>query len=197
MSHHIYQTKAYVIESTEAGEANRRLSLLTEDLGLISVAAQGVRHGVSKLKASIQDLSYSKVSVVRGKEVWRLTNAEKLISLFDRRLPISVRRLLAHCLQFIKRLTPEDVKMEELFTLMSKLSTYCFSDKEEAEKYVKEIRLLFEIRTLSYLGYGSSDSVIEGATVDSDFSLTQIQYAEVHKNTLQKHVDRALTQSHL
>lgn len=197
MSHHIYQTKAYVIESTEAGEANRRLSLLTEDLGLISVAAQGVRHGVSKLKASIQDLSYSKVSVVRGKEVWRLTNAEKLISLFDRRLPMTVRRLLAHCLQFVKRLTPEDIKMDELFLLMSKLSTYCFSNKEEAEKYTKEIRLLFEIRTLSYLGYGSSDSVVEGAVSNSDFSLAEIEYVEAHGNTLQKHVDKALVQSHL
>lgn len=197
MSHHIYQTKAYVIESVETGEANRRLFLLTEDLGLISVAAQGVRHGVSKLKSSIQDLSYSKVSVVRGKEVWRLTNAEKLISLFDRRLPISVRRLLAYCLHFVKRLTPEDIKMDELFILVSKLSAYCFSNKDEAEKFAKEVRLLFEIRTLSYLGYGSSDPVIEKVTANSDFTYTQIEYVESNKNILQKHVDRALTQSHL
>lgn len=197
MSHHIYQTKGYIIDSVESGEANSRLTVLTEDLGLIVVAAQGVRKINSKLSASIQNLSYSKLSVVRGKEVWRLTNAEKMISLFDRRLPISVRRLLIQSLSFVNRLTPQDIKMPEIFSLVSKLSTFCFGNKDTANTHIAPLRLLFQLRILSYLGYGSSDPVLTKITQSDDFNVGDISYVNEFYKVLQEHVDKALEQSHL
>jgi recombinational DNA repair protein (RecF pathway) len=197
MSHHIYQTKAYIIDSFEIGEANKKLVMLTEDLGLIQVIAQGVRLGKSKLKASIQDLSFSKVSVVRGKEVWRLTNAEKLISLYDKRVPLVVRQLLSLSLQFIRRLTPEDMKIEALFVLMNQQASFCFQHKEIASSYTNELGILFQTRVLEILGYGSSYDSATQITGTPEITVAHIEHVSLYKKELVGLIEAALIQSHL
>ena len=182
MSHHIYQTKAFIIDSKDVGEANKLLTLFTADLGLIFVAAQGVRVMKSKLRPSIQDLSFSKVALVKGKEYWRLTSAEKLISLYDKRVPLHVRLLMSQVLFFIKRLIAGESKHEELFEVISKLFSFCIESKdflmgkdlelieglEEGEDMVKTkiskarmtaVFLIAQFRILDSLGYGSEDEV--------------------------------------
>lgn len=158
MSHHIYQTKAFVIDSMDVGEANKLLTLFTADLGLISVSAQSVRVMQSKLRPSIQDLSFSKVALVRGKEYWRLTSAEKLISLYDKRVSLPTRQFMARSLQFVKRLTAGESKHEELFDMLSKLFTFCFENsKEFTSESLKVLALITDFRVLESLGYGSDD----------------------------------------
>ena len=75
MSHHIYTTPGFVIDSKPNGEAGRLLFIFTRDLGLVAAQAQGVRLGVSKLRYHTQDFSFSLFSLVRGREIWRLTGA--------------------------------------------------------------------------------------------------------------------------
>jgi len=73
-----YTTEAVVLGSRDAGEANKYYFLLTRELGLIHAFAQGVRELKSKLRYSLAELSYVKVSLVRGKEKWRLTSVVPL-----------------------------------------------------------------------------------------------------------------------
>lgn len=182
MSHHIYQTKAFIIDSKDVGEANKLLTLFTADLGLIFVSAQGVRVMKSKLRPSIQDLSFSKVALVKGKEYWRLTSAEKLISLYDKRVPLRIRLIMSHVLHFIKRLIVGESKHEELFEVISKLFSFCLESKDflmgkdveliedlsEGEDDVKDniskkrlttLLLIAQFRILDSLGYGSEEEI--------------------------------------
>lgn len=206
MSHHIYQTKAFVIDSVDVGEANKLLTLFTADLGLLFVSAQGVRVMKSKLRPSIQDLSFSKVALVRGREYWRLTSAEKLISLYDKRVPLRIRQFMASTLQFVKRLTAGESKHEELFEMLSKLFTFCFenskyfSDNSNSKKMMTALSHVTEFRILESLGYGSDDiefndirdvfcwniEMFENLQIDSD---------KLHK--IEKHITQALISSHL
>lgn len=197
MSHHIYQTRAYVIESVDSGEANKRLLLLTEDLGLIYVAAQGVRLLKSKLKASIQEYSFSKVALVRGKETWRLTNAMQLISLYDKRLPIEVRRLLVELLVFLKRLTPIDIQATEVFQLVNTCASFCFEQKKVASEYIEEIGIFFSIRLLRILGYGAIDTYTDYVCVAPQVSTLVLDYIRNHRKHLHTVVEDALRESHL
>ncbi len=197
MSHHIYQTRAYVIESIDSGEANKRLLLLTEDLGLIYVAAQGVRLLKSKLKASIQEYSFSKVALVRGKETWRLTNAMQLISLYDKRLPIEVRRLLVELLVFLKRLTPIDIPATEVFQLVNICASFCFEHKKIVSEYVEEIGIFFSVRLLRLLGYGAIDTHTDYVCGSPQVSVDILDYIESYKKHLHAVVEEALRESHL
>src|SRR3989344_4801484 len=82
MSHHIYTTEGLVLGSMPLGEANKYISIFTRDLGLIRASAQGVRSVSSKLRYGLQDFSQSTISLVRGKNVWRVTNALPYKNLF-------------------------------------------------------------------------------------------------------------------
>lgn len=205
MSHYIYQTKAFIIDSVDVGEANKLLTVFTADLGLIYVSAQGVRIMKSKLRPSIQDLSYSKIALVRGREYWRLTSAEKLISLYDKRVHVLVRKLIAQSLYFVKRLTAGEIKHEELFDMLSKLFTFCFENSKQIADHsnnqvIKALRLVINFRILESLGYGS-DSV-EFDTIRDVLEwnipmLEQIAIDENKMNKIESHIRQAVESSHL
>src|SRR3989344_531684 len=78
MSYHIYTTRGVVLSSRSLREADRVYSILTRDLGLIRATALGVRKEESKLRGHIEPLSLSTISLVRGKEYWRLTSADSI-----------------------------------------------------------------------------------------------------------------------
>ncbi|MCR4279534.1 MAG: DNA repair protein RecO [Candidatus Zambryskibacteria bacterium] len=80
MSYHIYTTPGVVLSARSVREADRIYSILTRDLGLIQATAIGVRKGESKHRGSLEPFTISSISLVRGKEYWRITSAESLRS---------------------------------------------------------------------------------------------------------------------
>ncbi len=65
-----------ILSARPLREADRVYSILTRDLGLIRATALGVRKESSKLRGVLEPISLSNVSLVRGKEYWRITSAE-------------------------------------------------------------------------------------------------------------------------
>ncbi len=78
MNNHIYTTKAFLMKSVSTGEANKIYFLFTADLGLVRATAQGIRLEKSKLKGHLQDLYFVNVSLVKGKDLWRIVSAEAI-----------------------------------------------------------------------------------------------------------------------
>src|SRR3989344_8971745 len=109
--HHIYTTQAFVIHSSPYGESCKFLLLFTKDFGMIGAVAQGIRLIKSKLRYHIQDYSFSNISIVRGKEVWRLTGAHGLEE--------KVQPQIIHIkiLKLLKRLLHGEEKNEKLFEI--------------------------------------------------------------------------------
>ncbi len=194
MSHHIYQTNAFVLSSSNSGEANKTLLLLTEELGVVYAAAQGVRLQKSKLKASIQDLSYIRVCLVKGREVWRLTSAEKLISLYDRRLSPASRKMLAQVLQFVQRMSPGEGRQKDLFEMLTKLCAFVFQSKSEHPGLISSVA---KFRILHALGYGSVDADLMKAYGGSAWNEELMKASESDRKALEKHIESALRESHL
>ena len=217
MSHHIYQTKAFIIDSIDVGEANKLLTVFTADLGLLYVSAQGVRIMKSKLRQSIQDLSYLKIALVRGKEYWRLTSAEKLISLYDKRVALDVRKVIAQSLHFVKRLTAGESKHQELFDMLSKLFTFCFENSKQLTQYnnqkdntdrqnqhplntIGALKLIIDFRILESLGYGSNDSDFDVIRDIYDWNIPLLEKVlddEFLAQKMREHIAEAIVHSHL
>lgn len=72
-----YTTPAIVVESFDQGENDRVYKLFTRDFGLVMTHAKSVRKLESKLRAHIMPRGVSLVTLVKGKEVWRLVGAEQ------------------------------------------------------------------------------------------------------------------------
>ena len=77
MSIEKYTTPAIVVESFEQGENDRVYKLFTRDFGLIMVSAKSIRKTESKLRMHIKPRGISLVTLVKGKEIWRLVGAEE------------------------------------------------------------------------------------------------------------------------
>jgi recombinational DNA repair protein (RecF pathway) len=135
MSYAVYTTTGWVLSSAPSGEASRIYSIYTEDFGLIHAKAQGVRLLASKLRYNVEDYSLAVFSFVRGKEIWRLTGAEKLA------VPEKQSMLRARVLNLVRRLVQGEERNETLFAALSCLR----------EESVSEISILS--RVLSALGY--------------------------------------------
>lgn len=72
-----YTTQAIVIESYDNGEHDRTYKIFTRDFGLIMAHAKSVRKLESKLRAHLTPRSISLVTLVQGREVWRIVGAEE------------------------------------------------------------------------------------------------------------------------
>ena len=132
MSYHIYTTKGLVLSERPLREADRVYSILTRDLGLVRVSATGVRKEESKLRGALEPVTLSQVSLVRGKEYWRITSAEVM-----RKIPAlaGILRPLA----LLEKLVQGEAAHPELF------------DAVEQSLHIDEIAFVAQI--LYHLGY--------------------------------------------
>lgn len=73
-----YTTECLVIESFDQGEHDRVFKIFTRDFGMIFVHAKSIRKLESKLRSHILPRSRSLVTLVEGRETWRLVGAESI-----------------------------------------------------------------------------------------------------------------------
>lgn len=71
----LHTTPAFVLGHAQSGESSRVFWLLTRDLGLIAARSQGVRELRNRNRYALAVGAHAHVTVVRGRESWRLTTA--------------------------------------------------------------------------------------------------------------------------
>jgi len=159
MSHHIYQTEGIVLERRPTGEAGHNCSIFTKELGLVYGEARGARNLGSKLRYSLQDLSHSKISLVRGRSVWRVTGAD-LIENFNSsfREEREKLKLCARVFSLLKRLVHGEEKNEQLFIVISEAITFLKKQNLSTDEFIcfESILLVRILHNLGYIGDSSS-----------------------------------------
>jgi DNA repair protein RecO (recombination protein O) len=139
MAYNIYTTRGLVLSYRPLREADRVYSILTSDLGLIRATATGVRKGVSKLRGSLEPISLVSVSLIRGKEYWRITSAEEI-----QKIPSTVELLKP--LTLLDKLVQGESPNRELFDAVEKMIL-----EKDTHESMFEIKLVSQI--LFHLGY--------------------------------------------
>lgn len=148
MSYHIYTTRGIVLSSRPRREADRVYSILTRDLGLIYATALGVRKEQSKLRGALEPLALANVSLVKGKDHWRLTSADSLSK-------IEFTKALARPLSLLEQLVQGEAKNTELYDVVER-AVLAYQVQDE----MSEIRFVAQI--LFHLGYlEESDLTLE------------------------------------
>ena len=196
MSHHIYQTEGFIIGSMPVNEASRYISIFTEDLGLIRGLAQGVRNNRSKLRYSLQDLSYSKVSFVRGREIWRIVNAEKMSLLENSILNNEKKVFIAKTAAFLKRFIVGDIKDSQLFTEIKNGFQFLNNETLTSEDLIR-VELMFVLRILKHLGYGPMEKDFDSILFFLEWDRSALCFIENKKDKVLSAIRHAIAQSHL
>jgi recombinational DNA repair protein (RecF pathway) len=146
---HKYDTRGIILARTPAGEAHAGLAILTPDLGLVRARAAGIRHAKSKLAHALVTLAESDLTLVAGREGWRVAGAVLAKNWFVALATPSARRRAARVTGLLLRLAPDDVADTELFPTLCRFFG-ALEDRSEATDEGAE--LLAAASVLSALG---------------------------------------------
>ncbi|HJL55749.1 MAG TPA: DNA repair protein RecO, partial [Candidatus Paceibacterota bacterium] len=118
--HTLYSTECIVLGGVDSGEANKYISLFTKDIGLVKAVAKSVREEKSKLRYCLQDFSITLATLVRGKEVWRITGAEERYNLHNELKGDNEKLFtITQILNLLQRLVHGEEKNDYLFDTLS------------------------------------------------------------------------------
>ncbi len=195
MSRKIYHTEGLILTSRPWGEANRLLLIFTEDFGVISVLAQGVRESRSKMRHHLYNWTPLKLSLVRGRETWRLTGVEvsglKPVS--------SVRAILLRLGRLLRRLLPETAPSREAYTLVKNGAQFLnqIAVQTDAKTKLEAAELLLVLRLLSQLGYLPKLSLLPPLVWTGDWAEEGLDDLLIKRKEVVDLINQALAMSQL
>ena len=197
MSHHMYHTEGFVLSSSPTQEANKMFYIFTKELGLVHASAQGVRLLKSKLRYSLQDFYYANISLVRGKDMWRVTNASAVGTRFP-----NIFSQAEYCaiyfkiLTLLKRLLHGEEKNESLFMLI--VEAFDFLEQVPVGSFAPlSFECMLVLQILHNLGYGSQHSTFEQYAEPVVWSSERIISFEPHRSRALAEINASLRESHL
>lgn len=157
-----YTTESFVIESFDQGEHDRVYKLFTRDFGLVMAHAKSVRRLESKLRAHLLPRTRTLVTLVQGRDVWRLVGAE------ERKASGDLHDVAALIRRFIKGEGAHS-------SLFDRLVEY---GAHEASWDQAKARLLLYVIFLTELGY--ADARVLGAKNAKEYASWSVEDVYVH-----------------
>ena len=191
--HTILETDCFVLKGISQGEANKQLDLLTRDFGLIRATAQGLRYLKSKLRYSLTDFSLAHVSLVRGKEFWRVTTAIKKGDVSTDIPSKEAKETLFRIFALLRRLLQGEEAHPELFETIEKT----FEVLKKNPAHYSAIEELTVLRILFLLGYVKDDPALRSFVETSDLSEDIIKQSGEARKMMVTEINRALKASNL
>lgn len=188
--HPIIHTEAFVLKSTESGEANKRVWLFTREYGLIIASVQGVRKSGAKLRSHIVDYTYIHADLVKGREVWRLVSAHVLNNPFTKDYDKLRARSYIRALSLVQRFCIEEGIETDIFN-------HLFEILEVLETEIKDAKVFDAVvlwKILVFLGY---IDISEDEQTILSTKLSLIEDQSIDASRLIKTVTSSISQSHL
>lgn len=150
MAYKTYTTDALVVGSEDRLTFDRTIVLFTREAGLVYARAMGVRKERSKLRYGLQNFSTVRVSLVRGKQGWRVIGAERMHNLYFAADDREARAALLRTVKLVRRLVRGEEAHPALYdVLVDGVDTLA---RCAPEAVVRTERLL-TVRLLAALGY--------------------------------------------
>jgi DNA repair protein RecO len=179
-----YTTKCLVIESFDQGEHDRVYKLFTREFGLIMAHAKSIRKLESKLRAHVLPRTVGRVTLVRGKEIWRLVGAEEGVD-----APEITHEIAELIKRFIRGEGTHKALYDRMVQLMDKSPNY----------ESKKLRLLMYYILLVELGY--ADAKVIGAKDIKEYITWSVDDLYTHINLsydgVRSHVHEVLKEMQL
>ncbi len=142
-------TRGVVLRETLTKETDKVLTLLSEDMGKITVIARGARRKTCKFAACAQPLAYSEWTLYQY-GAWRYAREGSTLELFDGlRADLEALALGFYMAELTETVSPEEVPVQELLRhLLNGL--FALSKLRKPTELVKPA---FELRLLCLAGY--------------------------------------------
>ncbi len=142
-------TDGIVIKENAVGDYDRAVTLLTRDIGVVRAFSVGARRLKSKKNASTSLLAYSRLTLKKSREVYRIEEAESKEMFFGLRGDIVKLSVAQYLCELCAVTVPENETSEELLRLI--LNTLAFLSDSDRDPYL--LKSIAELRLVSASGY--------------------------------------------
>lgn len=152
--YHKHHTEALVLKSVAESTDNKRLVLLTRDLGVVFAHVKSGRTGASKLKAGIQEYSFGEYSLLHGKIGWRCVSVRTEGNYFEilktsKEKVVSKTRVLNLLQALVTGEEPNKKIFEDVMSFLEFLNVFEGGELDLLEALVIA-RVLFELGFLRH-----------------------------------------------
>ncbi|MBV9454197.1 MAG: DNA repair protein RecO [Rubrobacter sp.] len=145
----VYKSKGIVLRSIRYGEADRILDLYTQDMGLVSAIAKGIRRIKSRFGGRLEPLSCVDFLAYEGRTLDTITQVEVLRSFHRVRESLTRLQAVGAMVAMVRVLSGGDEADRRVFNLL-----YHALDALEAHgENVKSIEAAFSLKLSSLAGY--------------------------------------------
>ncbi|MEK7662385.1 MAG: recombination protein O N-terminal domain-containing protein [Patescibacteria group bacterium] len=193
MSYHVYQTEGIILGSAPIGESNRYYYLMTKDLGFLIAFAQGVREVRSKLRPQLSDFSHVSLDLIRGRDAWRIVNADIKETRGSFLSGVERMMLLARLSLLARRLLHGEERNEELFETLR--GGFSYADSTNTSR-LNDIEVFLAAKIVKSLGYWGGDEKMS-ALIEEPIGDAALNKIPPVRRFISKEVNRALSESHL
>jgi DNA repair protein RecO len=197
MSHHIYRTDAIILRSFPEGESSKFLHVFTRELGLVGASVRSIRENKSKLRYALEDYSVSFVSLVRGKDVWRVVNAVPIWNVyFDLADSPRAREAAERVLSLVRKLVVGEERNAPLYSEVSDALLF-LREMEISREETVAFQLLAGIRILNLLGYLGRHEKFDDFLGEGVWTLENLRAFSPAVSAARETVRDALASAHL
>ena len=141
--------RGIVLRSVDTKEADKILTVLTGDMGKLSVVAKGARSRRSRVTAATQFLAYSEMTVTESRN-WQMLVEANTIELFDGiRQDIEILSLASYFAELVDAVTYADLSAGEILPLLLN-ALYALGTLKRPAALVKPA---FEVKLMALCGF--------------------------------------------
>ena len=142
-------TKALVLREVKYKDADKILTILTQDEGKLTVKARGARRKGCKYAAAAQALSYSEMTLFGNRGRWTINEAETIEQFLPLREDIAALALASYFAETLEAVSDEDSPDPAVLQLGLN-SLYALSRGLYAPGHIKAV---FELRLMCLSGF--------------------------------------------
>jgi recombinational DNA repair protein (RecF pathway) len=193
MSYKTYTTEALVCGSYNSNTSDKSYLLFTQESGMLFATARSAREERSKQRCALQDFSYIRVSLVKGKSGWRIGSTEALGNPFLHAENRTQRALVNYILAQLRRFVHGEVPLQRTYSDVAEILQSCTVLENENVR----VERLFLLRLLFDLGYIAPDQTwlelvaaptIAQALAYPDTSIEEVVLQALHTGTQASHL---------
>ena len=170
-------TSGLVLRETETKETDKILTVLTPDMGKITLVARGARRRNSPLAACCQLLAYSELTIYQRAN-WKYVSEGSTIELFDGiRQDFELLSLASYFAELTESVTGEEEPAPEVLSLVLN-ALYALSALKKDPMLVKPV---FELRLMAVSGFEPfADSCAVCGKAEPDRPMLDVVRGVVH-----------------
>jgi recombinational DNA repair protein (RecF pathway) len=147
MSYQTYTTEALVCGTFNKNTADRSYLLFTKEAGMLYAEARSVREERSRQRMALQDFSLVRVSLIKGKQSWKIGSIEPKTNFFMQAADKEARGSVVLLTKFIRRFYGGQEAAPALFEYVVSALTLLQNTLTHRHTYedIIKVRILLEL----------------------------------------------------